>query len=50
MLLEFGAVVLGNILRAAIGMMDAAPGRLSTLDGCPERRQRQAGVDTLADG
>jgi hypothetical protein len=27
MLLEFGAVVLGSILRAAIGMMDAALGR-----------------------
>ena len=31
-------------------MMDAALGRLPALDGRPERRQRQAGVDAAADG
>ena len=47
---EFGAVVLGSILRAAIGMMDAALGRLPALDSRPERRQRQAGIDASTDG
>jgi hypothetical protein len=38
MLLEFGAVVLGSILRAAIGMMDATLWRLPAGDRSSERR------------
>ena len=49
-LIELGAVVLGSILRAAIGMMDAADGRLSIGDGRFEGGERQASIDTPADG
>jgi hypothetical protein len=41
---EFGAVVLGSILRAAIGMMDAAFGRPPALDCGPEGRAAGASL------
>ena len=43
-------VDLGGILRAAIGMMDAAWRRLSPIDGSLQRRDRQARIDRAADG
>jgi outer membrane immunogenic protein len=49
-LLELGAVVLGGVLRAAIGMVDAIPGRLPAGDSRPECRQGQPCIDTPADG
>ena len=49
-MLELGAVVLGSILRAAIGMMDAALGRLPAGDGRSERREREPRIDAPADG
>ena len=48
MLLEFGAVVLGSILRAAIGVMDAADGWLPARNRHSERRQRQTSIDAPA--
>ena len=46
---ELGAIVLGGILRAAVGMMDAAGRRLPAHDRRSERGQRQAGIDAAAD-
>jgi hypothetical protein len=41
--------VLGSVLRAAIGMMDAVLCRLPAGDRSSERRQCEAGIDASAD-
>ena len=50
MLLQLGAIVLGSILRATIGMMDATLWWLPAGDRSSERRQREGGIDTSANG
>ena len=47
---QLATVILGSILRAAIGMVDAPVGRLPGRDGGSERRKCQASIDTPADG
>jgi hypothetical protein len=50
MLLELGSVVLGSILRATIGVVDAVP-RLPPAGDCRfERGERQASIDAPTDG
>src|SRR5262249_42962393 len=43
------AIALGGVLRPAIGVVDAAVGRLAGVDGSLQRCHREAGVDRAAD-
>jgi len=46
---KLGAIIVGGILRTAVGVMDAACWRLACRDGGAQRGKRQTYIDPLAD-